>query len=510
MGDTEDAVSEPEWSFKPGDRFHQLQIVRPLGAGGQGEVYLVEHVHKNELYALKVMRLEDRGDAGKVRRALSTSKAAYRIQHGNVVHVEDLGCEPDGRVWVLMEYMRGSSVAALLARQDGRLSIPLALHVAIEAAWGLDAAHEMGIIHRDVKPDNVWLTPGGGVKVLDWSLAKVIPEGIQTTRRKTGFGTAPYMAPEALRGAAPDARVDVYALGLMLREMIAGHPFQDAMRDTQEMIRRHLFVEPTPLSRVAGLPPYVDELMDRAIAKDPAARFFSIAEMAKGAMVLRDRLMEDARRGAFPIEIPSGEPAVVTPSSGRRAYEPPRPPPEPEAEPAVPSRRMVLPSGAVPLARTQLLPGSLGGTVRMAQPPLPSPPLPTPPLPAPPLPAPPLPVQPSRRPASRVPLVLAMISSVLLAASLGAFAWTRMHPAPPPALLLPLRPPPTLAFDTPSPSPSPTAAPLPEPPPSAAPAPSPASPRRLPRPPAPQETTAPAPPPPPAASAPHRLFDSAE
>jgi hypothetical protein len=507
MGRREDAVSEPEWSFKPGDRFHQLEIVRPLGAGGQGEVYLAEHVHKNELFALKVMRLEDRNDAGKVRRALSTSKASYRIQHANVVRVEDLGCEPDARVWVLMEYLLGSSIGVLLARQGGRLSLPLALHVAIEAAWGLDAAHEMGIIHRDVKPDNVWLAPGGGVKVLDWSLAKVIPEGIQTTRRKSGFGTAPYMAPEALRGADPDARVDVYALGIMLWEMIAGHPFPDAMRDTQEMIRRHLYVEPTPLSRAAGLPPYVDDFMRRAVAKDPAARFFTVAEMAREGMALRDRLLEDAGRGVFAIEIPPGEPAVVTNPSGRRAYEPPRPPPEREAEPAAPSRRMVLPTGAVPLARTQLLPEALGGTVRMTPQPTRSPETP-PPAPA---------VQrgrllpsPLRGGAgggvSRRPVLLVMVLSTAIAGTVGAVAWTRLRPAPPPALLLSLPPPPTVTLDTPKPPPS--AAPLPGPEPSGAP-----SPRRPSKPPAPRETP-PAPqetaPPPPAPTAPHRLFDSAE
>jgi serine/threonine-protein kinase len=418
---TEDPVSDPAWSMKPGDRFHQLEIVQPLGAGGHGEVYLVEHVHKNERFALKVMYLEDTNDAGKVRRALSTSKASYRVQHANVVRIEDLGCEPDGRVWVLMEHLDGASIRALLDRQEGRLSLPLAFHVAIEAAWGLDAAHELGIIHRDVKPDNVWLTRAGAVKVLDWSLAKVIPEGIQTTRRKTGFGTAPYMAPETLRGADPDARIDVYGLGIMLYEMIAGHPYTDAMRDTQEMIRRHLFVEPAPLSRVAGLPPYVDELLGRATAKDPARRFFSVAEMARAMIAVRDRLREDAERGLVAIEIPAGEPALVARPWARSEYQPPRAPPERETEPPAPSRRMVLPTSAVPLARTERLPGpatGLGGTIRMVS------------QWAAPVPPPALPKKRSSAPT----MVLALaVAATVVAGGVGALQWARGHRQPPAA-----------------------------------------------------------------------------
>ena len=307
--------------FKPGDVFYQFEVIRRLGAGLHGEVYLVEHRHTRDRFALKMMHLEDVTQASRVRRALSTALANYRIQHANVVKVHNLSCEEDGRVWVLMEYLEGCSIGDLLARQRGRVSIPLALHIAIEAAWGIDAAHEMRIIHRDIKPENLWLSSQGTVLVIDFSLAKVIPDGIQTTQHKTGFGTAPYMAPEALRAVDPDARVDIYALGIVLWQMLGGtHPFQSVMRDTTEMIRRQLYVAVPRLSEVAGLPAYVDTFMDRALAKSPTDRFLTMAEMAQAMLKLRDRLRADAERGELIVEVAAGEPRFADSPWRRRAY----------------------------------------------------------------------------------------------------------------------------------------------------------------------------------------------
>jgi serine/threonine-protein kinase len=193
------------------------------------------------------------------------------------------------------------------------------------------------------------------------------------------------------------------------------------MRDTQEMIRRHLFVEPAPLSRVAGLPPYVDELLGRATAKDPARRFFSVAEMARAMIAVRDRLREDAERGLVAIEIPAGEPALVARPWARSEYQPPRAPPERETEPPAPSRRMVLPTSAVPLARTERLPGpatGLGGTIRMVS------------QWAAPVPPPALPKKRSSAPT----MVLALaVAATVVAGGVGALQWARGHRQPPAA-----------------------------------------------------------------------------
>jgi serine/threonine-protein kinase len=170
-------VSAP---FKP-FTFLQWEVLEPRGCGLHGQVYLARHRHTGDYFAIKLMHLQDCAVASRVRRALAGAKANYRIRSANVVLVHDLGCEEDGRVWIAMEWLPGHSIAEQIALQRGRLSVPLALHVAIETAWGVDAAHEIGVIHRDIKPGNVWLTPTGQVKVIDFSLAKVIPEGITTT-----------------------------------------------------------------------------------------------------------------------------------------------------------------------------------------------------------------------------------------------------------------------------------------------------------------------------------------
>jgi serine/threonine-protein kinase len=316
------------------------------------------------------MHLDDRNDAKKVQRALTTAKGAYTIQHANVVKVHNLSCEPDGMVWMLMDLLTGHPLTRILGQ--GRPCSPLfALNVAIEIAWGLDAAHEVGIIHRDVKPDNVFITAECMVKIIDFSIAKVIPAGIQTTRRGYGMGTAAYMAPDTIKGAEPDARVDVYSLGIVLWQMLAGyHPFHDAWHDTNEMIRRQAFVELGPLSLLLHLPEYLDALMLRATAKDPNARFFSMAEFAKQMQSVRDQLQADVAAQKIVLRRTApGEPTLRNPLAHRES----RSASVPDFEPAPrsPAERVVLRDHRAP--EPSLPPVTPPVVARAAPPPSPSP-----------------------------------------------------------------------------------------------------------------------------------------
>jgi serine/threonine-protein kinase len=347
--------------FKVGALFHHYRVDAFLGAGLHGEVYRVSHLHTGVPFALKLMHLEDCQQAGKVARALSTAKGAYRIQHANVVQVHDLGCEVSGMVWVLMELLEGRSLASLLAPRRS-LGVLFAFNVAIEVAWGLAAAHEAQIIHRDIKPDNVFLTAAGVIKILDFSIAKVLPEGVKTTQRKTGMGTPAYMSPAQMAGEAPDVRFDVYSLGFLLWEMIVGqHPFEDALRSTSEMFRRQLNTSPMPLSLAARLPEYVDVMMIRATAKDPAARFASVATMARVLVEMRDQLVADEAAGRIVLEHGAGITLVVRSPYGHAEYQTQRVP-EGDTPPPLPSRRIVVTRDVAEAspAQTQRLPETAG------------------------------------------------------------------------------------------------------------------------------------------------------
>ncbi|MEP7127005.1 MAG: serine/threonine-protein kinase [Byssovorax sp.] len=341
-----------EQTVTPGDVFHQFKMIRTLGAGFHGEVWLAEHVHTGVPFAFKFMHLADSKDAKKVRRALETAKGNYRIDHANVIKVHDLGCEPSGMVWLRMDYLEGKSVADLL--RQGPLSLLLALDIAIEVAWALAAAHELGIIHRDIKPDNVFMTRDGVIIVLDFSIAKVISAGIRTTVRATGMGTAPYMAPEHLRGVHPDAGFDIYANGIMLWELIAGrHPFDEVLHDTEALIRRQLRVDPAPLSVVAHVPAEVDEVIRRATAKDPAARFSSAVEMALTLTRLKEWLLAAVAAKRLVLAKRRGEPTVNSPR-GRKDY---RRDTAPDTTPtsAPPSQRVVVAPSSLPVSLPQTL-----------------------------------------------------------------------------------------------------------------------------------------------------------
>ncbi|XXT17848.1 protein kinase [Sorangium sp. So ce429] len=354
--------------FQPGQVFHQVEVVRFIGAGYSGEVYEVRHRITGARCALKIMHLRDRKDARKAERSLAEAHGTFGIQHANVVEVFDIGCEADGTAWMLMEFLDGPTLTTVLERQ-GRLSPLFALHVALEVAWGLDAAHENQIIHRDVKPDNIAFTADGSVKVVDFSIAKVIPYEMRTTQRNVRLGTCAYMAPENLDGAEADARFDIYSLGLVLWEMIAGHhPFHDAFHDRTLLVRRQFFTDPEPLSEVAGLPAYVDEVIRRATAKEAAARYLTMAEMAQAMIALRSRLEKDDAEGRISLVVPPGEPPVPGRSRARAVYRPPAtgptlevPRPEPSARVVVASPAPALgPGGTVPVDRESVRAAAFG------------------------------------------------------------------------------------------------------------------------------------------------------
>jgi serine/threonine-protein kinase len=301
-------------AFYPGDLFHQhLCVERFLGAGAHGEVFAVRHLGTGEPFALKMTPLAGAASEAQVRRALAAARGAFSVDHPNVVKVYDLGCEPDGRVYLLMELLQGCSVAELL--RWSRISVVMALSIAIEAARGLAAAHEMAVVHRDVKPGNLFLVSAGPrwttVKVLDFSTAKVFHEGIETSTGRAGLGTVAYQAPEQLYGTVPHPVSDVYGLGMTLWEMLAGwHPFHAELPDPWALRCKQRDEMPPLLSEVADLHPRIDDVVRRAIAKHPGARYRAMTEMAQALIELRAWLLAESRAGRLLLVTPAGEPAI--------------------------------------------------------------------------------------------------------------------------------------------------------------------------------------------------------
>jgi eukaryotic-like serine/threonine-protein kinase len=283
-------------AIAPGDRLlgTPFVVVRLVGHGGMGEVYEVEHVELGRRVALKVLhaRHADRPDlAARIR---DEARLLAKLRHPSLVDVFDLGVTADGRPWFAMPLLRGRDLRDELARRG-----PLPPHEAIawmaQALDGLAAAHAAGLVHRDVKLENLFLEEHGAVKVLDFGVAKITQGGaLGLTNPGAPPGTPRVMAPEQCAGREVDARADLYAAGLALYELVTGRgPFDDLRGNDDAMRYAHCAREPLPPSRVAKVPAGVDAIVLRALAKEPRDRFQSATEMAHA---LRSLLAEPGPR----------------------------------------------------------------------------------------------------------------------------------------------------------------------------------------------------------------------
>ena len=260
------------------------RIVDLIGAGGMGRVYRAEHPVIGARVAIKVMALE--GPAlrpERIERFLAEARAVNLIRHENIVNVLDLGRLDDDTPFIVMEHLDGTSLGQRL-RADGPLAPELVVTVALKVLAALAAAHAAGIVHRDLKPDNVFLTAGGQVKVLDFGLAKLLPDAELSmnvaTHSSSLLGTPPYLAPEQLLGGAIDGRTDLWALGITMYELLCGRrPFESRqLFDLFEQITRAAPEAPRTLR--PELSPALEAVVLRALAKEPAQRFASAAAMA--------------------------------------------------------------------------------------------------------------------------------------------------------------------------------------------------------------------------------------
>jgi eukaryotic-like serine/threonine-protein kinase len=293
-----------------GRTISHYRIVEPLGAGGMGHVYLAEDVRLGRKLAVKVLAPKLVTDPERVRRFGLEARAVSALNHPNILTIHDIGQDGDLH-FIATEFVDGETLRARLDR--GRLEIVQVLEIAIQTGSALSAAHDAGIVHRDVKPENVMLRPDGYVKVLDFGVAKLTGSGfaggatdgltrsVMETHPGMVLGTFSYMSPEQARGEAIDARTDVFSFGVVLYEMLARQlPFGGAT--PADVLGAILYVEPSPVSRVADVPETLARVVSQAISKQPDARYQTMAALVDDLKGVRRQIGEGS------IEAPGTSP----------------------------------------------------------------------------------------------------------------------------------------------------------------------------------------------------------
>ncbi len=299
-----------------GTRYRVLGL---LGIGGMGAVYDVEHTELGKRFVLKALHQNLSTQGELVARLKNEWRALGRLHHPNIVNVTDAGNAADGSAYYVMERLEGEPLASRMARV-GRHSIPEAISIAEGILNALAAAHDIGVIHRDVKPPNVFVSKDGSIKLLDFGIAKVAESEVgPITMRGIAIGTPRYMAPEQARGDAVDSRADLYATGLIIFELITGKsPFEGA-RDANELLLAQLTKEAPALgSLVPGVPHELEQLVQSLLAKEADKRPATAHEVLQRL----ERILANQARSSGPsLQVSPLGLQAITPASLQRLAE---------------------------------------------------------------------------------------------------------------------------------------------------------------------------------------------
>ncbi|HWA76248.1 MAG TPA: serine/threonine-protein kinase [Polyangiaceae bacterium] len=257
------------------------EVLRVIGEGGMGRVYEARHARlPNKRFAIKMLHQELARQPEVVTRFQREAEAASGLSHPNVISVFDVNTAPDGRPYIVAELLEGEQLGDFLDR-SGKLGTSVVIPIVRQVCRALSRAHEQGIVHRDVKPENVFLLGGehGGVKVLDFGISKLSTQESNLTKTGMVMGTPDYMAPEQARGDRVDARADVYAVGAILYRALTGRkPFEGL--DPMATLTAALVQEPPrPSSLEPSIPIELELVMQHAMAKEPRERFQTMAEL---------------------------------------------------------------------------------------------------------------------------------------------------------------------------------------------------------------------------------------
>ena len=317
-------ADEPS-EFLAGQKIGRFEILCSLGAGGMGQIYLAHDGNLGRKIALKLIAREFATDTRRVHRFEQEARAASALNHPNVCVIHDVGRTETGRHFIAMEYIQGITLRDQLAR--GTFKPLEALQVTLQAGAALASAHAIGIVHRDVKPENIMLRPDGYIKVVDFGLAKLteaLPEQRQSgndntqvlTEPRTLMGTVKYMSPEQLREGPVDERTDIWSLGIVLYEMLTGTtPFE--ARSRNDSVALILANEPAQLVFPNTVPLKLREIVKKALEKDGDKRYQTVLKLTADLTSLKKELEHSA--DGYSAILPVMQPSPV-PYGGSRIF----------------------------------------------------------------------------------------------------------------------------------------------------------------------------------------------
>src|SRR6185437_1291057 len=271
-----------------GQNVGPFEVLEPLGAGGMGEVFKARDSRLNRFVALKFLPASA-SDAAR-ERFQREAEAIAALSHPHICALHEIG-DDHGQPYLVLELLEGETLRARL-RRTGAPSNDQLLDWGAQIADALDAAHRKGVLHRDLKPDNIFISPGGHIKVLDFGLARLAapePAGEDRTLTSPGMtmGTVPYMSPEQAKGEVVDARSDLFSFGSVFYEMATGRPAFPANSAAESIAAILKEQPPRPRAVRPELPPKIEEVADRCLEKDPELRYQSAADLRSELKRLR-------------------------------------------------------------------------------------------------------------------------------------------------------------------------------------------------------------------------------
>ena len=272
---------------------NRYTILERVGGGGMADVYRAHDQLLDRSVAVKVLRSQFTNDEEFVTRFRREAQAAAKLSHPNIVNIYDVGKDKDS-YYIVMEYISGETLKDRIIR-DKVLPVETAVQIALEIAEALEHAHQNGLIHCDIKPHNILTTKAGRIKVTDFGIARAVTSATMT-QSGTIIGSVHYFSPEQAKGSAIGAKSDIYSLGVVLYEMLTGNvPFQ--AETPISVALKHLQEEPKPPREYnPDLPPLLEALILKAMAKDPAMRFADISEMIADLRLVQHYLRDDSTR----------------------------------------------------------------------------------------------------------------------------------------------------------------------------------------------------------------------